>query len=66
MYRDFIAAGASDYLVKPPSLEALSALFVKHSLGPGGAGSLGQVVVFIGSRGGVGCTAAAVSCAWVP
>jgi pilus assembly protein CpaE len=65
MYRDFIAAGASDYLVKPPSLEALSALFEKHSLGSGGAGSLGRVVVFIGSRGGVGCTAAAVSCAWV-
>jgi pilus assembly protein CpaE len=65
MYRDFIAAGASDYLVKPPSHEALSALFEKHSFGSGGTGSLGQVVVFIGSRGGVGCTAAAVSCAWV-
>jgi pilus assembly protein CpaE len=64
LYRDLIAAGASDYLVKPPSHEALSALFEKHSFGPGGASGLGQVIVFIGSRGGVGCTAAAVSCAW--
>jgi pilus assembly protein CpaE len=65
LYRDLIAAGASDYLVKPPSREALSALFEKHMFGSGGAaGGLGQVVVFIGSRGGVGTTAAAVSCAW--
>jgi pilus assembly protein CpaE len=65
LYRDLTAAGASDYLVKPPSREALSALFEKHVVGFGGTGGLGQVVVFIGSRGGVGTTAAAVSCAWV-
>jgi pilus assembly protein CpaE len=64
LYRDLIAAGASDYLVKPPGHEALSALFDKQTFGPGGASGLGQVIVLIGSRGGVGCTAAAVSCAW--
>jgi pilus assembly protein CpaE len=63
LYRDLVAAGASDYLVKPPAREALSALFEKPHTG-GGAGGLGQVVAFIGSRGGVGCTGAAVSCAW--
>lgn len=63
-YRDLLAAGASDYLVMPPNREILSALFEKHNFGPGRAGGLGQVIVFIGSRGGVGCTAAAVSCAW--
>jgi|HubBroStandDraft_6_1064221.scaffolds.fasta_scaffold89521_4 pilus assembly protein CpaE len=65
LYRDLIATGATDYLVKPPSREALSALLESHMFGPGGASGLGQVVVFIGSRGGVGTTAAAVSCAWV-
>jgi pilus assembly protein CpaE len=64
LYRDLIDAGANDYLIAPPNREVLSALFEKHSLGPGGAAGLGQVIVFIGSRGGVGCTAAAVSCAW--
>jgi pilus assembly protein CpaE len=64
LYRDFTAAGASDYLVKPPSREALSGLFEKHMFGSAGAGGLGQVVVFIGSGGGVGSTAAAISCAW--
>jgi len=64
LYRNFTAAGASDYLVKPPSREALSGLFEKHMFGSAGAGGLGQVVVFIGSGGGVGSTAAAICCAW--
>jgi pilus assembly protein CpaE len=63
--RDLIAAGASDYLVKPPNRDALRGLFEHHNSGSGDAHGLGQVVVFVGSRGGVGCTAAAVSCAWV-
>jgi pilus assembly protein CpaE len=65
LYRNLIAAGATDYLIKPPSHEALSTLFERHSFGAGGASGLGRVVAFIGSRGGVGCTTAAVSCAWV-
>jgi pilus assembly protein CpaE len=62
LYRSLRAAGASDYLVKPPSREVLRTLFEKHM--SGGAGGLGQVVAFIGGRGGVGSTAAAISCAW--
>jgi pilus assembly protein CpaE len=65
LYRDMIAAGATDYLVKPPGREQLSAIFEKNSGGGGGTGGLGQVVAFLGSRGGVGTTTAAVSCAWV-
>jgi pilus assembly protein CpaE len=64
LYRDMIAAGATDYLVKPPGREQLNAIFEKHS-GGGGTGGLGQVIAFLGSRGGVGATTAAVSCAWI-
>lgn len=64
LYRDMIAAGATDYLVKPPGREQLNAIFEKHSSG-GGTGGLGQVIAFLGSRGGVGATTAAVSCAWI-
>jgi pilus assembly protein CpaE len=65
LYRDMIAAGGTDYLVKPPGREQLSAVFEKNTGGGGGTGGLGQVIAFIGSRGGVGTTTAAVSCAWV-
>jgi len=64
LYRDMIAAGATDYLVKPPAREQLVSLFEKRS-GGGAPGGLGQVIVFLGSRGGVGNTTAAVSTAWV-
>ena len=67
LFRDLLAAGASDYLVKPINREALAIGLEKHSGsasgGPGGG--LGQVVAFIGSRGGVGTTTAAVACAWL-
>jgi pilus assembly protein CpaE len=65
LYRDMIAAGATDYLVKPPGREQLTAVFEKNTGGGSGAGGLGQVIAFLGSRGGVGTTTAAVSCAWV-
>jgi pilus assembly protein CpaE len=64
LYRDMIAAGATDYLVKPPGREQLNAILEKNT-GGGGTGGLGQVVAFLGSRGGVGVTTAAVSCGWV-
>lgn len=67
LFRDLLQAGASDYLVKPLSREALAIGLEKQSTtGGGGPGAgLGQVVVFIGSRGGVGTTTAAVGCAWL-
>jgi CheY-like chemotaxis protein len=63
LFRDLLSAGASDYLVKPSTREALTAVLEKSSAPtPDG---LGQVIVFLGSRGGVGATTSAVSCAWL-
>jgi len=65
LFRDLLSAGASDYLVQP-SRDALAAVLDKRS-SPLGAtpDGLGQVIVFIGSRGGVGATTSAVACAWL-
>jgi len=66
LFRDLLAAGANDYLVKPPTRETLSAALENRSHAPGtAADGLGQVIVFTGSRGGVGTTTTAVSCAWL-
>jgi pilus assembly protein CpaE len=65
LFRDLLSAGASDYLVKPSTREALTAVLEKTApLGTTPDG-LGQVIVFLGSRGGVGATTSAVSCAWL-
>jgi pilus assembly protein CpaE len=67
LFRELISAGANDYLVKPPSRETLVTVLEKgsHAKTAGGGDGLGQVIVFVGSRGGVGTTTAAVSCAWL-
>ena len=66
LYRDLIAAGASDYLVKPVGREALASALERDGGATGSAGDwLGQLVAFVGSRGGVGTTTAAVACAWI-
>jgi pilus assembly protein CpaE len=66
LYRDLLAAGASDYMIKPPSREALAAVLEKRRLTAAGAdGKPGQVIAFVGSRGGVGATTCAVGCAWL-
>ena len=67
LFRDLLAAGANDYLIKPATREALSAALEKRSAaaGTGTNSGLGQVIVFVGSRGGVGTTTTAVSCAWL-
>jgi pilus assembly protein CpaE len=65
LFRDLLAAGATDYMVKPVSREALSAsLETGHTKAANGSG-LGEVVAFVGSRGGIGATSTAVSCAWL-
>jgi len=64
-FRDLLAAGATDYVVKPVSREALAAALEKRSATAAVGGGLGQVIAFIGSRGGVGTTMTAVSCAWI-
>jgi pilus assembly protein CpaE len=65
LFRDLILAGADDYLVRPITDEALTtALDRRQAMSPE-SGGLGQVSVFVGSRGGVGATTAAVGCAWL-
>ncbi|HEX9534749.1 MAG TPA: AAA family ATPase [Stellaceae bacterium] len=66
LFRDLLSAGASDYLVKPSTREALATVLEKASAAVGTTpDGLGQVIVFLGSRGGVGATTSAVSCAWL-
>jgi pilus assembly protein CpaE len=67
LFRDLMAAGASDYMVKDRlSRDTLSAVLEKQTGGGSGPGAgLGQVVVFVGSRGGVGATTTAVACGWM-
>src|SRR5579863_441339 len=67
LFRDLISAGATDYLVKPASREAFATALAKPTLETANDadGGLGQIIVFLGSRGGVGTTTAAVSCAWL-
>jgi pilus assembly protein CpaE len=66
LFRDLRSAGASDYLVKPASREDLAAVLDRRAAAPGSSpDGLGEVIVFLGSRGGVGATTAAVSCAWL-
>jgi pilus assembly protein CpaE len=66
-FRDLLVAGAADYLVKPPTREALMAALERARSAPTAAAEnrLGEVVAFIGSRGGVGTTTTAVACAWL-
>jgi pilus assembly protein CpaE len=64
LYRDLIAAGASDYLVKPIGRGALASALDRDGTAIGSAPAwLGQIVAFVGSRGGVGTTTAAIACA---
>lgn len=67
LFRDLMAQGVSDYLVKPIT----PALLQRSVLGAGGATNaprqttrLGRIVTVMGARGGVGATLVAASCAW--
>jgi pilus assembly protein CpaE len=65
LFRDLLAAGATDYLVKPVTREALAAALENQDAKASKGSGLGQVVAFVGARGGIGATTAAVSCAWL-
>lgn len=66
LFRDLLSSGASDYLVKPVNREALGAALVKRAAAnESGGEDFGQVIAFVGSRGGVGTTTTAVACAWL-
>ncbi|HJU16434.1 MAG TPA: cellulose synthase operon protein YhjQ/BcsQ [Stellaceae bacterium] len=67
LFRGLVSAGADDYLVKPLGAEVLATVLDRPAAARSGTSDagLGKVVVFMGSRGGVGTTTAAVSCAWL-
>jgi pilus assembly protein CpaE len=68
LFRELIAAGAGDYLVKPLNPYALGVALadgVRPLTPVAGTARLGKTLVFMGARGGVGATTAAVSTAWL-
>ncbi len=68
MYRRMIAAGITDYLVKPMTAEllnqALAAALRGHTAGKPEAKEA-RVIVMMGTRGGVGTSTALINMAWL-
>jgi pilus assembly protein CpaE len=67
LYRQLVALGVADYLVKPVSSELLCEAFasaIRSYASPGEARST-QLFAFVGARGGVGTTTLAVATAWL-
>ncbi|MEP4380654.1 MAG: AAA family ATPase [Alphaproteobacteria bacterium] len=70
LYKQFVAAGVADYLVKPLSPEdletaLLAAAFREQQVIEAVDVPLGKIVVTIGARGGVGATTTATNGAWM-
>jgi pilus assembly protein CpaE len=67
LYRDLLGVGASDYLVKPLDVQLLLAALTEGGTGKSGQApaKLGRVIAFVGARGGVGTTMAAVNTAYL-
>jgi pilus assembly protein CpaE len=70
LYKQFIAAGVADYLVKPFDTEELESALLAASLrdddkDSANDGANGKVVVVIGARGGVGASTVALNGAWI-
>ena len=70
LYKQFVAAGVADYLVKPLSPEELetallAAAFREQHVIEAVDVPLGKIVVTIGARGGVGATTIATNGAWM-
>lgn len=72
LYRDILRAGAADYIVKPVTKEAIDEAVERAvksqeqtSEAKPGEGKLGRFVVFIGAKGGIGCSTLATNCAWL-
>ena len=71
LYKQFIAAGVADYLVKPVDGDELESALLAASMGDAPAAELapasndGKLVVVIGARGGVGASTVAINGAWI-
>ncbi|MBO6782407.1 MAG: AAA family ATPase [Alphaproteobacteria bacterium] len=69
LYKQFVAAGVADYLVKPVNADELetallAAAFREHQQDDPADVPLGKVIVTIGARGGAGATTVATNGAW--
>jgi pilus assembly protein CpaE len=68
LYRNLVALGIQDYLVKPVSSEGLATAFARAEQAPAepemSESKLGHLVTVVGARGGVGASTVAINCAW--
>ena len=70
LFRNLVALGVQDYLLKPVTAEALNTLVVKVAEEPAAAAEpeeagIGRLIAVIGARGGVGASTIAVNVAWL-
>lgn len=68
LFRKLLAAGVSDYIVKPLNAEMLQQAIISAAhfgAGEEKAQGIGELVVIIGSRGGVGASTLAVNTSWI-
>jgi pilus assembly protein CpaE len=69
LYRQFLAAGVADYLIKPLTAELLSQAMAVVLRGDAAAAGGGvrdaKFIVFLGTRGGVGTSTLAINAAWL-
>lgn len=72
LYREICRAGATDYIVKPTTQEALDeaierALRAHEAGGDAGAkeAKLGRLILFVGAKGGIGSSTLAMNCGWL-
>lgn len=70
LFRELLAAGVVDYLVKPVEPRALeSAIMAAHRSPEKGtkaeAAPAAKIAAFMGTRGGIGATTAAINTAWL-
>lgn len=65
-YRRMIAAGATDYLLKPANADTFRDALVRTEATLSPQSKTGaKIIVVVGSRGGVGATTVAMNCAWL-
>ncbi len=69
LYRNMLAAGLTDYLVKPLTPELLTQAMMMAARGGAGAaqqsGKEAKTIIILGVRGGVGASTTAVNLAWI-
>ncbi|MCP5368602.1 MAG: AAA family ATPase [Hyphomicrobiales bacterium] len=67
LYRELVDLGVQDYLVKPVAVESLAGAVTKALHEPKVEETepeTGELIAFVGARGGVGATTVATNCAW--